>query len=192
MTDASELIAVIESVVSAFRRLGIRYFVTGSLASSARGAFRATNDLDVVATLGRGQIEPLVAELAGEFIADLDQAIACLEGGTGFNLIHRVTYLKVDVFPCVTAFDREATRRATELVLPGGRQPLRVASTEDILLAKMRWYRLGGETSEVQRRDIEGLVTLNREDLDRNYLERWAGELDVADLVARFCVPAPA
>jgi hypothetical protein len=61
-----------------------------------------------------------------------------------------------------------------------------VASTEDILLAKARWYRLGGETSEVQRRDIESLVALNRASLDREYLARWAGNLGVEDLVERF------
>lgn len=186
VSDASELIAVIDSVVSALRRHQVPYFVTGSLASSVRGAFRATNDLDIVATLQDRQVPVLMADLSGEFIADVDQAINAFAEGSSFNLIHRVTYLKVDVFPCLTAFDREATRRATNVELPGGREPLRVASTEDILLAKARWYRLGGETSEVQRRDIDSLVALNRADLDRAYLARWAGDLGVEDLVERF------
>ena len=186
MSEATELIAVIDSVVSAFRRHEVLYFVTGSLASSVRGEFRATNDLDIVATLQDRQIPVLMADLSGEFITDVDQAINALAGGTSFNLIHRVTYLKVDIFPCLTAFDREATRRATNVELPGGREPLRVATTEDVLLAKARWYRLGGETSEVQRRDIESLVALNRADLDREYLMRWAGQLGVGDLVERF------
>ncbi len=186
LSEASELIAVIDAVVSAFRRHQVPYFVTGSLASSVRGEFRATNDLDIVATLRGRQIPALIADLSGEFIADADQAVNAFAEGTSFNLIHRVTYLKVDVFPCLTEFDREATRRATNVELPGGREALRVASTEDVLLAKARWYRLGGETSEVQRRDIESLVALNRADLDRAYLARWAGDLGVEDLVERF------
>ncbi len=172
--------------MAAFQRQGVAYFVTGSLASSVHGEFRATKDVDVVAMLERRHLKPLMAHLSAEFVADLNQAVTALESESGFNLIHRSTYLKVDVYPCVTAFDREATARAVDIVLPGSHGPLRVASKEDILLAKLRWYRLGGETSEVQQRDIESLVALNRDDFDRAYLERWAAELGVGDLLRRF------
>lgn len=192
MREASELLAVIESVVLAFHRQNVSYFITGSLASSVHGEFRATNDLDVVATLEPRQLAPLTAELSAEFIADLAQARAALEAGAGFNLIHRGTYLQVDVFPYLTAFDREATRRAVDVVLAGGHTPLRVATKEDILLSKLRWYRLGDEASEVQRRDIESLVALNREGFDLTYLKRWAVEIGVADLLERFLRTAPA
>lgn len=61
-----------------------------------------------------------------------------------------------------------------------------IASCEDILLAKLRSYRLGDESSEVQRRDIRDLIALNRERLESAYLERWAEELSVPDLLQRF------
>jgi hypothetical protein len=186
VSDPAELLAVVEAVASAFRRLDVAYFITGSLARSIHGEFRATNDLDIVATLERRDLTPLIANLSGAFLADLDQAIGALEAGTSFNLIHRGTYLKVDVFPCLTAFDREATRRALDVVPSGGHGSLRVATREDILLAKLRWYRLGGETSEVQQRDIESLVALNRDHLDQLYLTRWAEALGVEDLLRRF------
>lgn len=185
MTDAAELLAVVEAVIAALRRQDITYFITGSLASSVHGEFRATRDLDVVAALERRHLAPLAAELSGEFLVDLEQATTAVASGTSFNLIHRTSYLKVDIFPCATAFDREAARRAVEITLPGGREALRVASTEDILLAKLRWYRLGDEQSEVQRRDIESLVALNRDTVDRRYLERWAESLGVWDLLSR-------
>ena len=63
---------------------------------------------------------------------------------------------------------------------------MRIATREDILLSKLWWYRMGDESSEVQRRDIEGIVALNRELLDRTYLELWAAELVVSDLLHRF------
>lgn len=186
VSDASELLAVIEFVVSVLHRQNVAYFITGSLASSIHGEFRATKDVDVVAMLERRHLARLTEECSAEFFADLDQAITALETGTSFNLIHRGTYFKVDVFPCVTAFDREATRRAIDVVPPGGHGPLRVATKEDILLAKLRWYRLGDEQSEVQQRDIEGLVALNRDHFDRAYLSRWAEALGVDDLLRRF------
>lgn len=54
---------------------------------------------------------------------------------------------------------------------------------EDILLAKLRWYRLGGESSEVQRRDVRQLIVLNRDALDMGYLRQWATVLGVDDLL---------
>ena len=188
VSDGSELRDVVESVVGAFRRHGVLYYITGSLASSVHGEFRATNDLDVVALLERRHLGPLVTDLSVDFFADLEQAESALDGGTSFNLLHRVTLLKVDVFPCSSAFDREAMGRAIDVAVAGMRGPLRVISKEDILLAKLRWYRLGHETSERQRRDIEALAALNRHAFDYAYLSRWAEELGVQDLLRR-CLP---
>jgi len=42
---------------------------------------------------------------------------------------------------------------------------------EDILLAKLHWYRAGGEVSEVQWRDIKGIVRTRGQNLDVEYLK---------------------
>ena len=185
MSAQDELSAVIERVIAVFLRLDISYLITGSFASSLHGEFRATNDLDCLAALDRRLVGALLQDLESDFIVDLNQATAALAEGTSFNLIHRGTLLKVDVFPARTAFDREALERAEPVELPGTTTRLRVATKEDILLAKLRWYRLGVEQSERQLRDIRSLVSLNREDLDRPYLTRWAEALGVADLLDR-------
>ena len=114
-----------------------------------------------------------------------ENAVAVAERSS-FNLIHRSTYLKIDLFPCLTPFDREAARRAETITASGAREAFRIATREDILLAKLRWYRQGDEQSETQRRDIQGLIALNRGDLDLEYLRRWAPELGVGDLLSRF------
>lgn len=59
--------------------------------------------------------------------------------------------------------------------MPGDMGSLRVATREDILLAKLRWYRLGDEASETQRRDIERVVALNTGEFDEDYLGRMGG-----------------
>lgn len=186
MSDAADLLAVVQAVVAAFERHYIPYFITGSFASSVHGEFRATNDLDLVAALHAAALGPLFGDLSRDFVADIDQAASALASGTSFNLIHRTALLKVDVFPCVSAFDAEAIRRAEEIILPNATGALRVATREDILLAKLRWYRLGGELSERQQRDIQRLVALNRGELDERYLQHWAAQIGVADLLARF------
>ena len=109
-----------------------------------------------------------------------------LGSGLSFNLIHRLSYLKIDIFPSLTDFDREAAQRAESIAVSGATTPLRVATAEDILLAKLRWYRLGGDESEVQRRDIRGLIALNRMEMDMAYVYRWASVLGVADLLGHF------
>ena len=60
-----------------------------------------------------------------------------------------------------------------------------VASAEDTLLAKLEWFRMGGEVSERQWRDVLGILEVQAGSLDLEYLQRWAQELKVSDLLAR-------
>ena len=183
MSDVGELLAVVDTLAGALRRLRIPWFVTGSFASSVHGEFRATNDIDIVVQLEASTLRALLGELEGSFVVDRDQATAALADGSSFNLIHRTAFLKVDFFPCTSDFDRSALDRAVSLQVPGAAEALRVSSLEDILLAKLRWFRLGGESSEVQQRDVRQLVTLNRGVLDTAYLHRWAAAIGVEDLL---------
>jgi hypothetical protein len=59
-----------------------------------------------------------------------------------------------------------------------------VSSAEDTLLAKLEWFRRGGEVSERQWTDVKGLLAAARS-LDADYLDRGARELGVADLLRR-------
>ncbi len=60
-----------------------------------------------------------------------------------------------------------------------------VASPEDTLLAKLEWYRQGGEVSERQWRDVLGVLKVQAENLDFDYLQSMAEELNVKDLLDR-------
>ncbi|CAN5335769.1 hypothetical protein BH09GEM1_BH09GEM1_27110 [soil metagenome] len=186
MTDVEELLDVVNAAVGALRRHRIEYFITGSFASSVHGEFRATNDIDIVAMLDPDRLELLLGDLSATFLTDLDQARSALAHEGSFNLIHSSTYLKVDVFPCVSAFNREAIRRAITITLPGASETLQVASVEDIILSKLWWFRLGDERSETQQRDVRRLVELNRARLDTAYLDIWARVLLVADLLQKY------
>ncbi len=184
MPDTGELIEVVDTVIASLRRHAIPHFITGSFASSVHGEFRATADIDLVADISMAALPALMRDLDATFVADGAQATAALAAGTSFNLIHRTTYLKVEFFPCDTAFTRAALGRAITINIPDAAESLRVSSVEDILLAKLRWYRMGGESSEVQRRDVRQLIALNRDTQDVNYLRHWAVSLGVDDLLA--------
>jgi hypothetical protein len=68
---------------------------------------------------------------------------------------------------------------------------IRTTNDADIVAAlTLDWYRLGGEVSERQWRDVLGIIKTQASRLDHEYLTRWADELGVADLLARALVAA--
>jgi hypothetical protein len=58
-------------------------------------------------------------------------------------------------------------------------------SPEDTVLRKLEWFRRGGEVSERQWQDVLSILAAARGQLDETYLERWALELGIADLLDR-------
>jgi hypothetical protein len=60
-----------------------------------------------------------------------------------------------------------------------------VATPEDVLLSKFRWYLDGGQVSEVQWRDVIAVVKTQAGKLDWLYLRRWAQEPQIVDLLER-------
>lgn len=58
-----------------------------------------------------------------------------------------------------------------------------VHTPEDILLQKLRWFRLGQGISDRQWRDVLGLVLVKENELDREYLRQGAEILGVTDLL---------
>ncbi len=101
-----------------------------------------------------------------------------------FNVIHLETMVKVDVFVSRDRpFDRRTLDRARPTPLEDGRA-IPVSSAEDTVLAKLEWFRRGGEVSERQWTDVIGLLTAGGQ-LDEAYLRHGAHELGVADLLQR-------
>ena len=56
---------------------------------------------------------------------------------------------------------------------------------EDILLTKLKWYRLGDEVSGRQWDDVSRLTKLHRDTLEWDYLDTQAREAKVADLLEK-------
>jgi hypothetical protein len=60
-----------------------------------------------------------------------------------------------------------------------------MSTPEDIILAKLEWYRIGNEVSDRQWQDIQGALKTQSGRLDLEQMQRWAGEPGVADLLKR-------
>jgi len=107
--------------------------------------------------------------------------------GISFNLIHKQTMFKVDIFPARDrAYDRaQFERRAAYTLAEESGQTAYVASPEDNILSKLERYRLGGEISDRQWQDVLNVLKIQGERIDRSYLEYWGGQLGLSDLLAR-------
>ena len=179
---------VVAKLVRVFDALGIRYLVGGSVASSFYGVPRFTQDVDLVADVRLAHAEPITSALIEEFYVDADMIKDAVRRRASFNVIHLGTMFKADVFiPKGDSWSREemARARTEELEVPEGKVAVRFASPEDTLLHKLVWYKLGNEVSDRQWGDVLGLLEVQGEALDQQYLDRWAPTLDVVDLLAR-------
>lgn len=172
------------AVARVLDQLGVPYLVGGSLASSFHGIPRSTQDADLVADLRPEHVAPLVAVLSATFYVDEERTRQAVEGGGSFNVIQLATMFKVDVF--VVGDDppsrSEMERREKHPVGPAGEE-LYLASAEDTILHKLRWYEMGNRVSERQWNDLLGVLKVRRGALDREYLRENAERMGTEGLL---------
>jgi hypothetical protein len=182
-----DILEVTLKFVSALKKLKIRYYIGGSLASSAFGVARSTLDVDIVADVNPDQAAALENLVKEEFYIDADAIMKAIEQESSFNLIHLETMFKIDVFILrQQPFSQQAFSRRTEKpVSEDLAQKLYFSTPEDIILTKLDWYRCGGEVLTQQWKDVLGVLKVQGAQLDLNYLKLWAKELRVTDLLQK-------
>ena len=57
------------------------------------------------------------------------------------------------------------------------------ASPEDIILNKLEWFQMGGKVSERQWHDVLGIMKVQSELMDKEYLLQWVKKLGISDLL---------
>ncbi len=187
-TIPADALVAMMPVIAQFERLGIDYYVGGSIASSLCGVGRSTLDVDIVADMTENKVDLLVQSLRATYYIDANMIREAIRRRSSFNLIHLTTSYKIDVFVLKNRkFDHQSMSRRRSDTLHDEDKSYQVylSSPEDILLAKLEWYRLGEEISDKQWNDILGVIKVQQDALDRPYLEKWAAELGVGDLLAK-------
>ncbi len=163
-----------------FESLGIRYFVTGSVASMAYGEPRLTNDIDIVADIRPEHVPEMSRRFPSpEFYFDADMARRAIRRRHQFNIIHPSSGLKADIIVSKDdEFDESRFARVRRMSHAEGREAA-FASPEDVIVKKLVFHKEGG--SDKHLRDIAGMLRISPEGLDRGYVARWAEAWGVGD-----------
>ncbi len=183
----AEPIQITQRITQLLERLGLRYFIGGSLASSLHGIPRATQDVDIVTEIQEDHIDLLVKALEGEFYIEASMIREAIHRQASFNVIHLGSMFKVDIFILKSdaPSKEEMTRRERYQVSDDPLQRLFLASAEDVILHKLYWYQLGGCIAQRQWDDVLGVLQVQAERLDSAYLMKGARERGVAELLER-------
>lgn len=173
-------------VVDALERLGVRYTIGGSLASSFSGEPRASLDVDIVVELRPPDVDSLIEHLGDAFYADAEALTRAVRNSSNVNVIHRASGIKIDLFVAGSRLEaQQLERRVRVQIQPGEPRTIYVHSPEDILVQKLHWYRRGGEVSERQWRDVLAILMVQGDRLDATYVSGTAAEAGVTDLLDR-------
>jgi len=172
---------LLQYAIHVLERECVPYMLVGSLASGVFGEARFTADIDFVVDLNPLQVDDLCSAFAApEFYVSVSAAHNAVRRGGQFNVIHPSSGNKIDFM--IARRDEwglmQLTRRRREVVVPGliGY----VAAPEDVIISKMIYYREG--ESEKHLRDISSMMRISAEEIDREYVARWAEQLQLIDI----------
>lgn len=182
MLNETQVIALVGQRLT---ELKIPYFVGGGVASIVHGEERFTKDADIVIRIFPFHVPRFVKAFEADFVVSADAVQDALERRYAFNIIHIETAYKIDLYPITDEDEMEITALARRLQIDIGAGEIWLASAEDVILAKLKWFRKGGELSEKQWRDVLGILKVQGTNLDFTYLEPMAARFHLTDLLVR-------
>ncbi|MGB3616404.1 MAG: hypothetical protein WBA10_21610 [Elainellaceae cyanobacterium] len=171
-----------------FEAQGIAYYVTGGVAAIAYGESRTTQDLDVVLAIARDDVPVLAAalEAAGFYVPGVEDVVTGRLGTlqvTQIDTISRADLMIAEDAP----YEQLKFQRRQAYSLPD-KTGIYLASPEDLVVNKLRWGK--GSQSQKQWRDVLGILKAQQENLDYDYMHRWAAELEVSAMLEQATLEA--
>ena len=170
---------VLRRITTSLDNAGVAYMLTGSFASAYYGAPRSTQDIDFVIAGSMAQVRTFVESLPEQqYYSDLSAAVEAHQRESMFNVIDLETGWKIDlIIRKSRAFSKEEFERRQIVEVPGAR--LFVASAEDVIVSKLEWAKRAQSQRQIE--DAGGILGIQRDSLDRSYLEKWVKELELSD-----------
>ncbi len=174
-----EQLEFVKQIASRLASAEINYMMTGSMAMAVYATPRMTRDIDVVIESRPEHVDTIVRLFETHCYVSRDAVRQAIETQGMFNVIHNEWIIKADFIVCKDSPYRlvEFGRRR-EIDVQG--TPVAVVAPEDLILSKLDWARESG--SELQRRDVQNIIAAVG-DLDWDYLEQWAGQLQLGEML---------
>jgi len=160
----------------------INYLLTGSLAVSFYGYPRATHDIDFIIEIQQQDSQKILKaskNLDASFLVDYLQIEEAIVNSSQFNILHPETGIKMDFWIVgKNKFEKNKFKRKKSILID--RQKVNLISAEDIILTKLLWCKT--IRSERHLRDCVGILKVQENKLDKDYLDRWIKELKIEEL----------
>lgn len=173
----------IRTIIDLLESQEIPYAIGGSIASSAYGELRATNDIDISIMLPDEKKAPFVHAIRElGYYVDWDAILHAIIWKTSFNVIDVASNLKVDFFLITpTPIEESLLQRARRVIYDPGTSATAVFySPEDVILYKLLWYREGRMPKHPK--DILAILKRRQDRIDLEYISKWAKEMGTENL----------
>ncbi len=178
MTDQN---AFLERIINALEDANIPYMISGSIGSSFHGQPRATNDADIVIDPTTQQLSAFVESLGPKYYLSKEAAQQAITNRSMFNVIDTQSACKADlIIRKNRPYSQQEFSRRTEANFLG--IDVYVLSPEDSILSKLEWAK--GRQSETQFKDALGVLIAQKDNLNFDYLKKWAKELGIEDALS--------
>ncbi len=166
----------LQILIEKLNQHGIEYMLSGSYSSSLHGRPRATNDADIIIAPSEEQLIAFVKSLGDDYYVNPDAARDAFKNSSMFNVIDIRNSFKADfIIRKDRPFSREEFQRRRKSNIMD--LDVWVVSPEDVILSKLEWARKSESSQQFQ--DALGVAVVQYDCLDRDYLYKWAKELQV-------------
>lgn len=174
-----ELLKKITSLMEEFK---IPYMITGAWSVIFWGRPRASHDIDFVVEVSKKDIkktEDVFNHLSEDFSVQAGAIEDAVLEKNMFNVLHLPTMLKMDFWLLQEEpFDKSRFSRKKNEMIFG--QEMAVASSEDTIVQKLRWY----EESKIEKHLVDAafVYRIQEKKLDKKYLDQWIKKLELQSL----------
>ncbi len=176
----NELLEFVKKIAGRLDSAGIPYMMTGSIALALYARPRMTRDIDLVIECHPRDSEIIVQLFEPDCYVDAESVRDAVANRTMFNIIPNEWIIKADFIVRKENEYRELEfSRRRRFRIDG--KPVWAVAPEDLVLSKLYWSK--DSSSDIQRDDVRSIVQ-SVQDLDWFYVEKWAVNLGVQELLA--------
>lgn len=181
-----DLAGFLKLVIEALNAAGVEYLIGGAIAEWAWGEPRATQGLDLVVKIPIKAINKLSKELEKrDMLIPADIILDTIledRADIPINAIHVHSGLKADLYPVREGDElrQRAFRRREQVDYGPPIGKVYIHSPEDLILYKLMYFGLSQQSKH--SRDIAAILKSKKNELDLNYIERWAARLGLISL----------